>query len=78
MLEERKQQLIDKGLTLDLEKREWTAAYPYRQPPETLPDNGQQALNIAVRDRKRLIKSGDYELFWSLFLHPCVFVLTPV
>ena len=68
VLETRKQQLIDEGLTLDLVKREWMAAYPYRLPPETLPDNGQQALNIAIRDRKWLINSGDYEHFRQVFL----------
>ncbi|MFZ9080806.1 MAG: hypothetical protein ACO23H_19925, partial [Alphaproteobacteria bacterium] len=67
ILEERKQQLIEEGLTLDLVKGEWTAAYPYRLPPSTLPDNSQQAYNIALRDRQRMVKKGEYSTFVSVF-----------
>jgi len=39
VLEARKQQLIEEGLTLDLTSGMWTAQYPYKKPPSTLPNN---------------------------------------
>ena len=59
--------MIKQGLSLDLEKKEWTAAYPFRLPPESLPDNSQQALMIAERDRKRLVKNGEHKMFVEVF-----------
>ena len=52
---------------MDLVKKEWTAAYPYRLPTHTLPNNSRQAYNIALRDRRRMLKNGDYDVFVKVF-----------
>jgi hypothetical protein len=59
VLEEKRQQLIEEGLTLDLVKGKWTAIYLYRLPPSSLPNNAHKALKITLRDRQRMIKKGE-------------------
>ncbi len=58
---------IERGLVLDTQRRQWTARYPYRVPPETLADNRAQAITLMYSLERRLRRTGRLEDFNKVF-----------
>ena len=58
---------IEKGLTLDAEKKVWTASYPYKVDPSILKDNYSQAYACMASLEKRLIKNKQLDAFNAQF-----------
>ena len=49
---------ISEGLTLDKEKKEWTAKYPWKKSLDLLPNNYQSAFSRLKSMERRLLKKG--------------------
>jgi hypothetical protein len=65
--ENKEYEVILKGLSLDVEKKKWTASYPFKVSPWTLIDNYSQARKCMEGQERRMIKSGRLEEFNKQF-----------
>ncbi len=59
--------VVLEGLKFNVERRKWTASYPFFIPPSELKDNYQQVKTYTERMEKRLSKQGRVEEFNSQF-----------
>ena len=60
-------EVIEQGLSLDVQKKKWTAEYPYKEDPASLQDNYSQALACMKSFEKRLVKADVVEEFNAQF-----------
>ena len=58
---------IERGLTLDVEKKRWTAEYPYRVEPDVLKNNYNQAFACMCSLERRLNKTDNLQSFNKQF-----------
>jgi hypothetical protein len=65
--ENQEYQVILGGLKLDVNKRKWTASYPFCIPATELMDNYNQVYSHTLRQEKRLTKQGRTEEFNKQF-----------
>ncbi len=63
--ENKEYKAIINGLQLDVEKKKWTASYPFCISPWVLIDNYKQASKCMEAQEKRLIRSKRLEVFNS-------------
>ncbi len=59
--------VIEAGLTLDTDKKLWTADYPFRMDPSQLTDNRTQAISMMASFERRLKKACREDEFNRLF-----------
>ena len=58
---------IERGLSLDVDKKRWTAEYPFKSDPSKLADNYYQAYACLGSLERRLIRTGNLENFNQQF-----------
>jgi hypothetical protein len=63
--ENKEYEVIINGLKLDVEKKKWTASYPFCVSPWVLIDNNKQARKCIEAQEKRLIRSRRLEEFYD-------------
>ncbi|PVE29960.1 hypothetical protein DC007_14280, partial [Enterococcus faecalis] len=55
--------IIEEGLTLDVEKKKWTAKYPFHTSPAVLEDNKSQAVAMMKKLERQLEKKKHLDAF---------------